>query len=83
MCTSPNINSQQLIIINHQRPHLQDDVFLLLFGEGGPLWVDTGVGVGGRHEELRSPDDVVLVRVVLEQDVVIVGPRPVANTLQH
>ena len=39
--------------------------------------------MGGRHEELRSLDDVVLVRVVLEQDVVIVSPRPVANTLQH
>ncbi len=37
----------------------------------------------GGHEQLRSLDDIVFVRVVLEHEAVVMGPRPVADALQH
>ena len=39
--------------------------------------------MGDWHEQLWPFDDVVLVRVVLEQEAVVVGTGPVADALQN
>ena len=62
--------------------HLKNDVFLLLFSECGALGVDAGVSMRGGHEELWSLDDVILFRVVLEENVVAVLPWPVLYAVQ-
>ncbi len=39
--------------------------------------------MGGRHEQLGTLDDVVLLGVVLEEDTVVAGTRPMADAVQN
>ena len=63
--------------------HLEDDVLFLFFSESGFVGVKAGVSMGGGHEELGSLEEVVLLRVVLEQHYVIVCTWPVCQAPQH
>ena len=59
--------------------YLEDDVLFLFLSEGVFGGVKAGVGMGGGHEELGSLEEVVLLRVVLEQHHVIVCTWPVCQ----